>query len=589
MRTTTFILLISPIVVLALTGIWLLFAAPENPGKSVWVLVAVIMIAPMILLGVLLIRKMLTGKDKTAARAIAAQTDCPHCRVRSLEWNGTSRSDVLYDDPDRQWFKFCCPRCTGLFEFNRCGFQYTFRADDLMSRFRGYTDRADKGIREAGALSKKRGDRSAGPEHLFLVLDPRGLGAAILASLDFPMEKLQQEFRSARRMEDRARGAFPPFSDKMLEVLAGARRIARSMGHNYVGHEHLLLALAKIDSPVSAFLRSKSLTFEAIREETLRRLGIDENSWTPLTRAVANGDAAEVESLLDGGADANERDASGATPLLWAASCGEREIAEVLIAHGADVNATDRYGFAPLHRAASDGNRDVVELLIAKGVDLNAGDHFGATALQLAGRFHPEAAEALRKAGAKEGPSGEQERREREQAEAGGIPDYPVDERLKWTPLHWAAYRGHADIVERLVAKGADVNAKDAGGETPLLLAACKGETEVVEVLVANGADVNAKDDGQYTPLYWAAFWGHKEIVEFLIAKGADINVEQTHGCTPLHGAAYNGKQEVAEVLVARGANTKVRNRDGRTALQLAIDNQRDAVEEVLCKAGAKE
>ncbi len=60
-----------------------------------------------------------------------------------------------------------------------------------------------------------------------------------------------------------------------------------------------------------------------------------------------------------------------------------------------------------------------------------------------------------------------------------------------------------------------------------------KGHTEIVELLIANGADGNAKGDGQ-TPLHGAAYWGSKEIVQLLIAKGVDVNAKDDDGVTPL-------------------------------------------------------
>ncbi len=70
-----------------------------------------------------------------------------------------------------------------------------------------------------------------------------------------------------------------------------------------------------------------------------------------------------------------------------------------------------------------------------------------------------------------------------------------------WTPLHKAAYEGYREIVELLIAKGADVNAKNKRGMTPLHLAAEYGRNQVVELLIAKGTDVNAEDEDGETPL----------------------------------------------------------------------------------------
>ena len=55
-----------------------------------------------------------------------------------------------------------------------------------------------------------------------------------------------------------------------------------------------------------------------------------------------------------------------------------------------------------------------------------------------------------------------------------------------WTPLHWAAYRDHKEIVELLIAEGADVNAKDAG-TTPLDAAIEDNQTETADLLRKHG------------------------------------------------------------------------------------------------------
>jgi len=122
----------------------------------------------------------------------------------------------------------------------------------------------------------------------------------------------------------------------------------------------------------------------------------------------------------------------------------------------------------------------------------------------------------------------------------------------KRTPLHGAAMFGRKEIAELLIAKGADVNAKNYGEWTPLHLAAGEGHKEVAELLIASGVDVNAKADGELTPLHFAADKGHKEVVELLIAKGADVNFKHMMGQTPLDMAS--GK--TANLLRKHGGKT---------------------------------
>jgi len=67
------------------------------------------------------------------------------------------------------------------------------------------------------------------------------------------------------------------------------------------------------------------------------------------------------------------------------------------------------------------------------------------------------------------------------------------------TPLHLAAFHGHKDVVEFLLAHEAEVNSKTTAGLTPLHMAAQIGNQGVMEVLLAHGANINAIDSKGWT------------------------------------------------------------------------------------------
>ena len=106
------------------------------------------------------------------------------------------------------------------------------------------------------------------------------------------------------------------------------------------------------------------------------------------------------------------------------------------------------------------------------------------------------------------------------------------------------------------------------GGQTALHWTIEYGHTEIAEGLIAKGADVNAKNDGERTPLHTAADRSqgtaanisHKEIIELLIAKGANVNAKITsgpiRGYTPLYLAVINNNTEIADLLRKHGGKT---------------------------------
>jgi hypothetical protein len=72
------------------------------------------------------------------------------------------------------------------------------------------------------------------------------------------------------------------------------------------------------------------------------------------------------------------------------------------------------------------------------------------------------------------------------------------------TPLWWATWNGHEAVVKLLLAKGAELEARDSEGQTPLSWASENGH-EAVVLLLAQGAGLEARVEDGRTPLSWAS------------------------------------------------------------------------------------
>ncbi len=103
--------------------------------------------------------------------------------------------------------------------------------------------------------------------------------------------------------------------------------------------------------------------------------------------AVKNNDLAKVRNLINGSPDlVFSKDEDGFTPLHLAAANGYKEMAELLLASKADVNAKDNSESTPLHQAVAAGRQhaELLEVLIARKADVNAADTNGLTPLHYA-------------------------------------------------------------------------------------------------------------------------------------------------------------------------------------------------------------
>ncbi len=138
--------------------------------------------------------------------------------------------------------------------------------------------------------------------------------------------------------------------------------------------------------------------------------------------------------------------------------------------------------------------------------------------------------------------------------------------------LRLAAHSGNLSDVERLIAAGADVNARDVLGTTALHDAAWSGHLDVAAFLIAHGADINAQTGQRAaTPLEFAVLQDHASLVKLLAASGARLDTRFRNEQTILHLACAQGDPQIVAILLGAHADLNATDASGDTALDTAV------------------
>lgn len=231
------------------------------------------------------------------------------------------------------------------------------------------------------------------------------------------------------------------------------------------------------------------------------------NPPSPLIFAILENQTECATALLEKGAKVAYVDEIGFSPLEHAISNSNPAIVKALLDRGADAKADSKFGFPLVFAAASDSNQEIIKQMLAKGADANAHDVEG----KAVGHY----------IGSLESVFERLEGRSANRTQPGA------------TPLMLAAQEGHTEVIKALLESGADVNAKDSAGRNALMIVAEEGVSStrddkylaVARALLDKGIDVTAKDNNGATALRRAQRLAglsplHDELMRMLQAAG---------------------------------------------------------------------
>mmetsp|Transcript_26024 Transcript_26024/g.58867 ORF Transcript_26024/g.58867 Transcript_26024/m.58867 type:complete len:2813 (-) Transcript_26024:149-8587(-) len=278
--------------------------------------------------------------------------------------------------------------------------------------------------------------------------------------------------------------------------------------------------------------------------------------------AAGRGEIDKMERFLRIGLHVDETDSNGRTALHVAACEGQVEATKFLLQHRASSSIKDRYSNTALHDAVRHGHDQLAGLLRAQNQVLSFPSMEGGALLCKFAFLNEE--------------------RQIDRFLTNGIDvnEHNYDGR---TALHIAASEGHAELVQFLLDKAADVNCKDRRGASPLTdalrhgkvavqqilrdaggqllgidvaselcMAAATGDVKAMDALIRNRASPNSCDDLNRTALHLAASNGEITVLDFLLRRTSmevNINPVDVYGGSPLEDA-YREQQTVTIAML---------------------------------------
>ncbi len=236
----------------------------------------------------------------------------------------------------------------------------------------------------------------------------------------------------------------------------------------------------------------------------------------------------------------NEANESDQTPLHLASSYGFTELVTFLLNSDADLTAITVQNDTPLHFALQRGHREVAGQIIAEYATVPT-----ISKRQAAKQGSPatkDEADTDEEASDDASDSAVSADSDEDDQENAGVP-FDIVNVDGETPLTIAVMRNFCDIAERLLQQGLETNVSVPDDEmTPLHWAARHGSVDIMQSLIDREADLDAKNNLERTPLHLACVSENVGAIEVLLKNGVNLTVTDAWGEAPLSTSCSTGK-----------------------------------------------
>jgi len=262
-----------------------------------------------------------------------------------------------------------------------------------------------------------------------------------------------------------------------------------------------------------------------------------------LIEAASVGDLPRLGSLLDDKANVNVRGDNYRTPQMAAAIHGHLDCLKLLKNYAADEFAIDGQGRTVMHVAVMANRLEAVNWLLGA---------YPPSPPQI-----PKAWRLFRAAHAVKEMTSHKVLREVSDAEGS-------------KPLHMAVKLNLQEMVQLLLAAGAQIDCRNNWSHTPLHEAAILDRRGIAQTLITSGAKVEPVDTGSMSPLHLAAKHNHTGFIALLLENSADRYAYDGNGDLPVHVAARQGNIPAIEALITDRADLGRTTKLGETLIHIA-------------------